>query len=181
MGTGMLLIVIGVYFLPWLSALASKHPYSGAIAVANLFLGWTLIGWIVCLIWAQCVKKEENETNMYRKNIVVLTENDTYIAKDKKLKLCDYKRLKNKSAHDLIIQTSDFYEIQETIKNNKLLSSVNSAVSLMDTCIKDISLFALLRIWAKLTIEQKKRFKKKYSIGYETLRLEIIKALFQCK
>lgn len=166
-----------VYFLPWLSALTNKHPYSGAIAVANLFLGWTIIGWIICLIWAQCVKKEENKTNIPYKNAIVITENDAYMFKEKKLKLSDYKRLKNKFAYDLIIQTSDFCEIQETIKNSKLLSSVNINVLLRDTCIKDISLFVLLRIWCKLTSEQKKYFKRKYSISYETLKLEIIKVL----
>ncbi len=40
-----------LYFLPALIA-NRKHPQATAITVVNLFVGWTLIGWVVCLIWA---------------------------------------------------------------------------------------------------------------------------------
>lgn len=46
-------IVLIVYFLPTLFA---KHDRS-AIFVANLFLGWTLLGWIIILIWALTTPK----------------------------------------------------------------------------------------------------------------------------
>lgn len=41
-----------VYFLPWLIAKKRKHKNSDAILLLNLFLGWTLIGWLGSLIWA---------------------------------------------------------------------------------------------------------------------------------
>lgn len=43
-------IVLLIYFLP--SIAGRKHPHAAGIFVLNLFLGWTVIGWIVALIWA---------------------------------------------------------------------------------------------------------------------------------
>ena len=44
-----------VYFVPTIVAAASKHHNTTAIFVLNLFLGWTLIGWVAALVWA-CTK-----------------------------------------------------------------------------------------------------------------------------
>ena len=49
----MALLLIVLYFLPSLIAIKKKN--TNAITVANLFFGWTIIGWIICLIWA-CTK-----------------------------------------------------------------------------------------------------------------------------
>jgi hypothetical protein len=40
------------YFIPTAVALFRGHHNKGAIIVLNLFLGWTLIGWVVALVWA---------------------------------------------------------------------------------------------------------------------------------
>jgi Superinfection immunity protein len=41
-----------LYFLPFIVALArSKRDVLG-IFLLNFFLGWTVIGWVVALIWA---------------------------------------------------------------------------------------------------------------------------------
>jgi hypothetical protein len=40
------------YFLPTLIALLRGHHNGFAIFLTNLLLGWTLIGWIVALIWS---------------------------------------------------------------------------------------------------------------------------------
>jgi hypothetical protein len=40
------------YFLPTIIAAMRSHPSAGAIFAVNLFLGWTFIGWVLCLIWA---------------------------------------------------------------------------------------------------------------------------------
>ena len=45
-----LLICIGVYFLP--TIVAGRHRNGGAIFILNLLLGWTFIGWVVALVWA---------------------------------------------------------------------------------------------------------------------------------
>jgi hypothetical protein len=42
----------GWYMLPYLLAESHKHPHAPAIGALNLFLGWTLLGWVVALAWA---------------------------------------------------------------------------------------------------------------------------------
>jgi hypothetical protein len=43
---------LAVYFIPAIVALERLHHNRGAIFVLNLFLGWTLLGWVVALVWA---------------------------------------------------------------------------------------------------------------------------------
>lgn len=40
-----------VYLFPWIVALSRTHPNSNSILAINLFLGWTLVGWVVALVW----------------------------------------------------------------------------------------------------------------------------------
>jgi Superinfection immunity protein len=40
------------YFLPFIVALARGKRDLLGIFLLNFFLGWTLIGWVVALIWA---------------------------------------------------------------------------------------------------------------------------------
>jgi hypothetical protein len=41
-----------MYFLPSIIALARSKRDILAIFLLNLFLGWSIIGWIIALIWA---------------------------------------------------------------------------------------------------------------------------------
>ncbi len=41
-----------MYFLPSIIALARSKRDTLAIFLLNLFLGWSVIGWIVALVWA---------------------------------------------------------------------------------------------------------------------------------
>ena len=41
-----------LYFAPAIVASSRQHPSATAIWFANFFLGWTVVGWIGCLIWA---------------------------------------------------------------------------------------------------------------------------------
>jgi hypothetical protein len=41
-----------MYFLPSIIALARNKRDLTAIVLLNFFLGWTMIGWIVALVWA---------------------------------------------------------------------------------------------------------------------------------
>ncbi|HWZ77769.1 MAG TPA: superinfection immunity protein [Candidatus Sulfotelmatobacter sp.] len=41
-----------MYFLPAIIALARSKRDLLAIFLLNLFLGWSVIGWIVALVWA---------------------------------------------------------------------------------------------------------------------------------
>ena len=48
---GLLLLVpaIVIYFLPSIIAGRRSHRQAGMVFVINLFLGWTLVGWVVAL------------------------------------------------------------------------------------------------------------------------------------
>ena len=50
--TGHIVIPLMIYFLPWLIALVRGHHSAGGIFVLNLLLGWTLVGWLVALVWS---------------------------------------------------------------------------------------------------------------------------------
>lgn len=52
LGLFMLLVLLIGYFLPGLVASMRGHSNQNMIAVLNLFLGWTVIGWFVLLILA---------------------------------------------------------------------------------------------------------------------------------
>lgn len=52
-----LIVIVLVYFLPWFAA-ANKEGEWG-VFVVNLFLGWTLIGWVVALAWAVSLKRKK--------------------------------------------------------------------------------------------------------------------------
>ena len=47
-----LIITALIYFIPTIIALVRHHSYKLYIIGINIILGWTLIGWIVCLIWS---------------------------------------------------------------------------------------------------------------------------------
>lgn len=47
-----LAIIFVFYFLPAIIAGSRKHYNVDAITLLNLFTGWTLLGWIVSLVWA---------------------------------------------------------------------------------------------------------------------------------
>ena len=47
-----LIFALCLYFTPAWLASASHKRNKTAIAALNLFLGWTVIGWVVALVWA---------------------------------------------------------------------------------------------------------------------------------
>ena len=48
----MLLVILFIYFLPTVIALTRGHLSALAIFFLNLFLGWTMLGWLIALIWS---------------------------------------------------------------------------------------------------------------------------------
>jgi len=52
MGTGTVILFVFLYFLPTVVAAARKHNNGGPILLVNLFFGWSVIGWLVALIWS---------------------------------------------------------------------------------------------------------------------------------
>ena len=51
-GTVALALLAGLYFLPSICAFTRGHPSKAGILILNIFLGWSLIGWVVSLVWA---------------------------------------------------------------------------------------------------------------------------------
>lgn len=49
------IMIICIYFLPIIIGRHKKNIM--AIGVINFFLGWTLIGWVLALIWAVMEEK----------------------------------------------------------------------------------------------------------------------------
>ena len=47
-----LLVILAVYFAPTIIAVRGEHKNQGAIAVLNLLLGWTFLGWVASLVWS---------------------------------------------------------------------------------------------------------------------------------
>jgi hypothetical protein len=56
---GLLSIALGltIYFVPTIVAVRQNHRNLLAIVLLNAFLGGTLIGWVVTLVWAVCREK----------------------------------------------------------------------------------------------------------------------------
>lgn len=45
-------LLICMYLLPSIIAAKKKKSNMTAIALLNILLGWSLIGWVVALVWA---------------------------------------------------------------------------------------------------------------------------------
>ena len=54
-----LLAIVVLYMLPSLIAFGREHPRRQDITVANILLGWTLIGWIAIFLWAALARNED--------------------------------------------------------------------------------------------------------------------------
>jgi hypothetical protein len=49
---GVVVILIGLYFVPTIVGAIRKVPNIGSVIVINIFLGFTLVGWVVALAMA---------------------------------------------------------------------------------------------------------------------------------
>lgn len=50
-----------LYFLPAFIAKSREHANVVALTVANLFFGWTFLGWVICLVWSLMKEKKVHE------------------------------------------------------------------------------------------------------------------------
>lgn len=58
-----IVMIIGVYWIPTFLAFDRNVPSAWSIAVINCFLGWTLVGWVVALALAvRTVPHKESTT-----------------------------------------------------------------------------------------------------------------------
>jgi hypothetical protein len=67
-GSEWLLIILSLYFIPSIIASARKSSSATAIILLNLFLGWTVIGWVVALIWAISSSSKQAPTVIVHNN-----------------------------------------------------------------------------------------------------------------
>jgi len=51
--------LVVVYFLPGLIAYMRDHHNAVSITLLNLFLGWTLPGWVGALVWSASSSKTQ--------------------------------------------------------------------------------------------------------------------------
>ena len=61
-GLVFLLLALAFYFLP--TIIGHNKANVGAIFMLNLLLGWTVIGWIVALVWALTVDTPQPATTI---------------------------------------------------------------------------------------------------------------------
>ena len=45
-------VTLGGYFLPSIIGFGREHQHRVPILLVNLFLGWTVLGWVAALVWA---------------------------------------------------------------------------------------------------------------------------------
>jgi hypothetical protein len=57
--TAVMAAVAVAYLFPSIVAALRRHHQQNAIAVLNILLGWTLLGWIGALVWASTATRRE--------------------------------------------------------------------------------------------------------------------------
>ena len=62
----LVVVTLMLYFLPTLLAGMRGHQNVTAIAVLNIFLGWTFLGWVAALVWA-CTEVRSLGHHYYRR------------------------------------------------------------------------------------------------------------------
>jgi len=55
-----LLFLFVMYWLPTLIAIVRQTPSALGVAMLNFFLGWTIIGWILALVWALAASSNQH-------------------------------------------------------------------------------------------------------------------------
>jgi len=58
-----LLIIVAVYFIPSMIAYSRNKKDRFAILALNIFLGWTIAGWIGAFIWSLWEEKKKTRTH----------------------------------------------------------------------------------------------------------------------
>ena len=53
----LILLGIGIYLVPTIIAWRRLHPNRNTIFILNALAGWTLIGWVVALVWSMRWKR----------------------------------------------------------------------------------------------------------------------------
>jgi hypothetical protein len=80
----LLVVCIGLYFLPsFIAGVRDKAHGTGGVVLLNIFLGWTLIGWLVAFIWACSGRTQADvrrEDRQHREMLAAITAGKTQLA-----------------------------------------------------------------------------------------------------
>lgn len=63
-GVILLMAAFAIYFLPTFVAAKRGHPNGTSIFLLDLFLGWSLIGWVVALVWSASAFKVDEQPSL---------------------------------------------------------------------------------------------------------------------
>ena len=58
-------LLFSIYLLPWIIAYNCNTEYKNLILGFNILFGFTILGWIACLLWA-LYEKKKMRTNRIR-------------------------------------------------------------------------------------------------------------------
>jgi len=130
----LIFVLAAIYFIP--SVVGWNTKYASGILILNLFLGWTILGWVGALIWAVSAPKEnkkqdrigikqddrwQKEFIALRDNIFMRNDQEQSIDKNfeelrKKLNLNEA-IIKNKMSYEYEIVTAEHWE--KILKENR--------------------------------------------------------------
>lgn len=69
----LLLVLLPLYLLPSIVAAArNKSNGTAGVVLLNIFLGWTLIGWVGAFIWACCGRTAADEQREAKRHAELL-------------------------------------------------------------------------------------------------------------
>ena len=102
-------VIIGlfIYFIPSIIGWNSKK--ASGIIVLNLFLGWTILGWVGALIWAVTAQKEDKK-HYYNK------DNNTLRSRLIAVKDFIFMQTETKADSD-----DEFYQLHITLKQGEAI------------------------------------------------------------
>jgi hypothetical protein len=63
-GAVCLLALVALHQLPWIVAINRRVASRGPLFAVNLFVGWTFLGWLVCMLWA-ALGRSDDEAAFY--------------------------------------------------------------------------------------------------------------------
>ncbi len=61
----LVVLVVALYLLPSLIATSRQKRNAGAIFLLNLLLGWTVLGWVIALVWSALHEEKRAEAEKF--------------------------------------------------------------------------------------------------------------------
>lgn len=65
-------LIVVFYFLPSMVAAGREHHNFKSIFVVNIFFGWTLLGWVICLAMSVSRVSREHLHELGQRNTIIL-------------------------------------------------------------------------------------------------------------